>query len=123
MKRYLFNTRTAVLLGLLACVSLPIGCRASAPPSGSVSGKVTYNGQPLTIGVITFINEKAGIGASSDIDASGNYHIVSIRTGEYNVAVYRRPPAPGEKDYREWETEHSREVPGPSDQWLDRNGQ
>ncbi len=93
----LFGARMAVLLGLLACVSWYVGCGSSAPPTGSVSGKVTYNGKPLTTGVVTFINEKAGSGASGDINASGDYRIALIRTGEYNVAIHRRPPAPGGK--------------------------
>jgi hypothetical protein len=87
----------AVHLGLLVCVSWQAGCGASGPPTGSVSGKVTYKGQPLTTGVVTFLNEKTGSGASGDLDGSGRYHIVLVRTGEYKVAVYRRPPAPGER--------------------------
>lgn len=97
MRQSVFRARFAVLLGLLTCMSLLVGCGASAPPTGSISGKVTYHGQPLTIGVVTFINEKAGSGASSELDASGSYRIAMIRTGTYNVAICRRPPAPGEK--------------------------
>ena len=97
MRQRLFSARMAVLLGLLACVCWHVGCGPSGPPTGSVSGKVTHNGQPLTTGVVTFINEKAGSGASSDLDASGGYRITLIRTSEYNVAIHRRPPAPGEK--------------------------
>ena len=61
-------------------------------------------GQPLTTGVVTFINEKAGSGASSDLDSSGSYHIESIRTGDYNVAVHRRPPplSEGPEVFENW---------------------
>jgi len=79
------------------CVSWSIGCGPAEPPSGSVSGKVMYNGQPLTSGIVTLVNENSGVGASVEIDSSGGYHIQSIRTGEYDVAVYNRPPPPGGK--------------------------
>jgi hypothetical protein len=94
MKQSSMCARVAIFLGLLACASWQVGCGAKAPPTGSVSGKVTYKGQPLTTGVVTFINEKAGSGASGEIDASGSYWIASIRTGEYNVAVQQCPPSP-----------------------------
>jgi hypothetical protein len=94
MKRRLPSARLAVLLELVVCFCCCAGCGSPALPTGSVSGKVTYNGQPLTAGVVTFINEKAGIGASSEIDASGSYRVASIRTGEYNGAIHRQPPKP-----------------------------
>jgi len=96
-KQFTTSTRTAVFLGLLACVSWTIGCGPVAPPSGSVSGKVIFNGQPLTSGVVTLVNEESGVGASVEIDSSGSYYIQSIRTGEYNVAVHNTPPPPGGK--------------------------
>jgi len=82
---------------LLASVSWFVGCGPAEPPSGSVTGKVIYNGQPLSFGAVTLINEKAGIGASVEIDSTGGYHIPSIRTGEYNVSVHSVPVMPGEK--------------------------
>jgi hypothetical protein len=83
-------------------MSSQLGCGAKGPPMGSVSGKVTYKGQPLTTGVVTLLNEKAGSGASGEIDASGIYQIPSIRTGEYNVAVHQSPPAPGAAPKGNW---------------------
>ena len=94
MKRSLFSARSAVLLGLLGCVYCWAGCGSGASLTGSVSGKVTYNGQPLTTGVVTFVNDETGSGASGDLDSSGTYSIGSIRTGEYNVRVHMRPPRP-----------------------------
>ena len=92
MKRSLLFARFVVLLAFSACVGWCAGCGSGGPPTGSVSGKVTYNGQPLTTGVVTFINEKAGIGASGELDASGNYRIPSIQVGQYKVAIHRKPP-------------------------------
>jgi len=96
MKRSLLFARFVVLLVFSAYLGWCAGCGSGVPPTGSVSGKVTYKGQPFTTGVVTFINEKAGRGASSDLDSSGSYHIESIRTGDYNVAIHRRPPPPSE---------------------------
>ena len=95
MKRSVLSGRLAVCLGLLACVCWCAGCGPGAPPTGSISGKVTFNGAPVTTGVITLVNEQAGLGASGELDGSGNYRIESIRTGEYKVAVHRPPPPPG----------------------------
>jgi len=94
MKRSILIARMPVLLGLLACGCWCAGCGTGAPPTGSVSGKVTLNGQPLTTGVVTFVNEETGAGASDELDPSGSYRIESIRTGEYNVAVHQAPLPP-----------------------------
>ena len=94
MKRSLFGARLAILLGLLGCVYWCAGCGSGASLTGSVFGKVTYNGQPLTTGVVTFVNEKTGSGASGGLDSSGTYSIRLIRTGEYNVSIHMRPPPP-----------------------------
>ena len=97
INRSITSTPAALFIVLLACVSWSIGCGPAEPPSGSVSGKVIYNSKPLTSGVVTLINEKSGIGASVKIDSSGGYHIQTIRTGEYAVAVHSVPPPPGGK--------------------------
>ena len=83
-----------MFLGLLACACWCAGCGRRCLPTGSVSGRVTYNGRPLTTGVITFVNEKAGSGASGELDSSGSYRIALIRPGEYDVALYGRPLRP-----------------------------
>lgn len=82
-------------MGLLACMIWSVGCGLAEPPSGSISGKVIYNGQPLTVGVVTLVNETTGVGASVELDSSGDYYIQSIRTGQYNAAVHNSPPPPG----------------------------
>ena len=86
-----------LLVGLLAYAPWSTGCGPSAPPSGSISGKVVYNGQPLTSGVVTLIDEESGVGASVELDSSGGYFIQSIRAGKYKVAVHNVPPPPGAK--------------------------
>jgi len=94
MKRNVLSWRLANCLGLLVCVCWCTGCGSGEPPTGSIAGKVTFKGQPLTTGVITLVNEEAGLGASGELDVSGNYRIESIRTGQYKVAVHNPPPPP-----------------------------
>ena len=95
MNRSFQNARILFFAILLACTSWLLGCGPGEPPSGSVAGKVTYNGKPLTSGVVTLVNDEAGIGASGELDVSGRYRIDSIRTGQYKVAIHREPPPLG----------------------------
>jgi len=83
--------RWRFLAGLLTVCWLT-GCGGRAP-TGSISGKVTLGGTPLSAGVVVFSNAKTGVGASAPLDASGTYTIESIATGQYQVAV-QPPPAP-----------------------------
>ena len=94
MKRNVWSGRLANCLGLFVCVCWCTGCGTGEPPTGSIAGKVTFKGRPLTTGVITLVNEEAGLGASGELDASGNFRIESIQTGQYEVAVHRPPPPP-----------------------------
>ena len=94
MRRSLFRAQLTIYLGLLGSFYWCAGCESGASLTGSVSGKVTYNGQPLTVGVVTFVSEETGSGASCELDSSGTYSIRSIRTGEYSVSVHISPPTP-----------------------------
>ena len=97
MKQIVLSARWPVLLGLVASVCVGVGCESGGPATGSVSGKVTYEGQPLTAAFVTFVDDEIGSGASAKLDASGNYHIPSVLIGEYTVAVQNMPPPPGGK--------------------------
>ena len=75
-----------VVLGLTGT-----GCNREKA-TGKVTGKVTYNGNPVTSGNVNFISAK-GVAASSKIDAFGGFEIESpIVAGEYQVFV--SPPTP-----------------------------
>ena len=104
MTRIILTARWPVLLGLAVAVSGGLGCGSVEPPTGSLSGNVTYNGQPVTAGVVTLVNDQAGMGASGELDASGRYRIESVRTGQYKVAIHRQPPPPesGPEVFRSW---------------------
>ncbi len=54
--------------------------------TGSVSGKVTYKGQPLTAGVV-ILTGADGKTHSADLAADGTYSFKDVKVGEYKVAV------------------------------------
>lgn len=73
---------TSLLLG---------GCGGSGKPEGSVAGKVTYNGNPVTSGTVNFLST-AGVGADAQIK-NGAYQVNGpLAAGEYSV--YLAPPLP-----------------------------
>jgi len=86
------HTRRAVGVLLLVGAALALaGCKGK--PTGSVSGKVTYKGQPLTTGEVQFYAPEKGAGAGGKLDGSGNYTLQgAIDVGTYKV--YVQPPVP-----------------------------
>jgi hypothetical protein len=78
--------RAAVLLALLA------GCRPSGPAYWPVSGKISFQGKPVTVGQVRFCNPAVGIDVIEPLDAQGQYTILTgnrkgIPEGQYQVAV------------------------------------
>lgn len=72
-----------VVLGLL--LLMVGGCGSS---TGSVSGTVTYKGEPLKAGRVTFTSgDKTGQGFPAEIDENGKYSISKIPPGDYKVCV------------------------------------
>ncbi len=63
------------------------GCGPSGPPVGEVSGKVTFKGQPVKEGTVTFMNPTEGGAGESPIGADGSYAIEELVVGEYIVVV------------------------------------
>ncbi len=88
----------ACLIALAVLPAFLAGC-SGGQPTGSVSGKVTLGGAPLTAGCIQFTNQASGIGESAELDASGTYQVAALPLGEYQVAITPPPPpAPHEMD-------------------------
>jgi hypothetical protein len=86
------------------------GC-SRGPAVGEVSGKVTFQGKPVTDGTITFINPTTGYAAEAGLQKDGSYIVATpeggLVVGEYIVMVNplifidasnpRTPPSPVEK--------------------------
>jgi hypothetical protein len=84
------------------------GC-SQGPATGKVKGKVTFKGQPVKEGTVTFLNLKEGGAAEATIGADGAYAVQNgVAVGDYVVEVKplmhivdtdpgKSPPAPMEK--------------------------
>src|SRR5579884_1223222 len=83
-----------------------VGCGdASRPKLGRVSGKVTYNGQPVPKGVVSFVPRSGpgaatGQGATGEIGSDGSYTLTTFDKGdgavlgEHTVLVVAREEDP-----------------------------
>jgi hypothetical protein len=97
-----------VLFAVAAAVAIP-GCE-KGPQRGEVRGKVTFKGQPVKEGTLTFLNEAGGGDAEATIGPEGAYEVAGgVVVGEYIVEVKplmemrdtdpgKSPPAPVEKN-------------------------
>jgi len=84
---YSFSRRllgAVVVLGLSLTIS---GCGAK----GTITGKVTMNGQPLHFGTVTFMTE-SGLTFQSPINDDGSYSLKDVPTGTVKISVFE--PAP-----------------------------
>ncbi len=64
-------------------------------PTGQVKGKVSYEGAPVSEGVISFYSSELGVGASADLSEKGLYTITDpLKTGKYAVTILPPPEAP-----------------------------
>jgi hypothetical protein len=81
----------AGLLVLLLAIS---GCGRSRPPGGTVTGTVTYKGEPVPAGQVSFIAVD-GKSAMAHLDEEGNYEATDVPLGKVSVTVTTPPPAAG----------------------------
>ena len=65
------------IFGILATMVLMVGCSggSSAPPTGQVTGKITFRGKPVTVGTITFSPVSGGPNAYGTIQPDGSYEL------------------------------------------------
>ena len=84
-----------ILARLLPFVMLPFfllapGCQ-EAGTNQKISGKVTFQGNPVTVGEVTFSNPGLGSLAQGQLDAEGNYTLLlmekGMKPGTYKVTV------------------------------------
>jgi hypothetical protein len=81
-----FLSRAASAAALVGAVVLvAAGCGAAERPI-DVSGKVTFQGDPVTEGSVQFIDESTGRGAEVELGPDGTYK-ASLFAGQYKVVV------------------------------------
>ncbi len=81
--------------------AIPLGCGSSGPEMASVHGKVTYNGQPVPKGTVSFQSTapEGGRNATGMINPDGTYTLQTenpgdgAQLGEYRVAISARDDA------------------------------
>ena len=75
---------------MLAVFGLSVGGCSQAPPLGQVQGRVTFKGQPVTKGTVSFSSDK-GDGAEATLGPDGKYVIETpqggLTPGEYVVTI------------------------------------
>jgi hypothetical protein len=80
--------RRAVAVAVLAALGLAplgLGCRQAAAKV-AIKGAVTFQGQPVTEGVIQFNNDKTGHGAEVTLRPDGTYE-ATLPPGDYAVVI------------------------------------
>ena len=75
--KYLSTVAVVAMLG----VSLVAGCGGDTLPMGQVTGRVTYQGRPVTGGVIVFVPQR-GPQATAVLDDKGRYDLITAGKGD-----------------------------------------
>jgi hypothetical protein len=70
-----------LLLGAACALVGLAGCGSGRPQTAKVEGKVTYAGQPVTFGEITFY-PRQGRSATGRIQADGTYRLTTFSEGD-----------------------------------------
>ena len=97
-----------LLLAAALCTATICGC-SPGPKTGDVKGKVTFKGQPVTEGMVNFINPTQGGTADAPINGDGTYNAKAVVVGDYLVTINppverkdtdpgKTPPTPVEKN-------------------------
>ena len=92
MTRQCLDTRTMVRWGLLLVLLAGVGgCGRTA----KVTGKVSYQGRPVTYGSVIFIDGTKAAGRMGVIGADGSYTVEGVTPGNVEIGVISRDPSKG----------------------------
>jgi hypothetical protein len=89
-----YSATVLPLAAFAALLPFLVGC---GEPIGKVSGRVTFKGEPVTKGSISFNLKGKGVAQDAKLDSSGAYTMATpLPTGTYHV--YYVPPTPEPQD-------------------------
>jgi hypothetical protein len=99
------QTCASILTLFAVCAT---GCGSGGPVTIPIHGEATYNGQPMTDGIVVYIPQDSSIGrqASGRIQPDGTFELTTftkadgVVLGEYDIVVYAYAPHPGEPKTR-----------------------
>ena len=77
-------------VGLIFLLGL-VGC-GGTPQSGTISGTVTFQGTPITMGSVTFLCEKATPKVHNSSIELGKYSFKNVPLGPVKVIIQSSPP-------------------------------
>jgi hypothetical protein len=77
------KTRSRTLSSALCVLFVAAGCSRS---TGTVSGKVTFKGEPLSVGMVTFVPQE-GPTQTCSIEPDGRYTLRKVPVGLCNISV------------------------------------
>lgn len=94
MKKVGTYAHAAALL-FVAIVFGTLGCQQKGETLGTVSGNVTFQGKPVTQGMVMFRAQERGIYMTAQLDDKGHYEVkqatgAGLSPGEYQVSI--NPP-------------------------------
>jgi hypothetical protein len=77
-------------------VLLGFGLSGCGGKHGTVSGKVTYQGQPLTSGLVIFVDRDGKVTQPAGIEVDGSYAADKVPVGPMAVCVETHPLSGGD---------------------------
>ncbi|REJ89052.1 MAG: carboxypeptidase regulatory-like domain-containing protein [Planctomycetota bacterium] len=102
------RTRLTLAIGTV----LLLGCGEPAAPVATVSGKVTFDGAPVTNAKVQFDPTSTGMSAVAEVGSDGSYTVTEpIPVGEYAVSVMPsfETPVAGEEGDQDFVPPEARE--------------
>jgi hypothetical protein len=90
LQAFSFVLRSSFVIGLSLLVLLLTSC--GGRPTGVVSGKIAYNGQPLSLGTVAMIAEDGTV--ASGMISDGQYQVENAPVGPAKITVHVYPPSP-----------------------------
>lgn len=91
----MLTLRPRVVPGLLALAALcaALGCSKGVKKI-TVTGKVTYQGQPVRSGIVRFIGPE-GAYSAGPVQSDGTYTVTDVLPGETKVGIMESPSGSG----------------------------